>query len=138
MAERPAGTLMVLPPLLQSDACVQTNLVAVVAIARRIDPTRHRLEGFEARSRRPIGQWDLRCNACTVVEIDPKLAATGELFFRCDSSLGIPICLSLGRDDLPPSLSVEHIHPPTELFWEEDRLLGSRAIKGRWLGALLG
>jgi hypothetical protein len=137
MAERPGGTLVVFSPLLQSDACVQTNLVAVVTIARRVDLTPHRLEGFEARSLCPIGQWDLRANACTVVEITPQQAATGELFFRCATSLGIPICLSLSRDDLPPSLSVEHTHPPTELFWEQDRLPGSRAIKGSWLGAAL-
>ncbi len=137
MAERASGTLLGFSPLLMSDACVQTNVLALVTISRRIDPTLHLLEGFEAHSLRSIGQWELRSNACTVIEIDPQLAATGELFFRCATSLGIPICLSLSRDDLPASLSVEHTHPPTELFWEQDRLVGSRAIKGRWLGALL-
>jgi hypothetical protein len=69
-----------------------------------------------------------------VVEISPDEAAGGEIFMRSTTSLGIPIFITLSREDLPASMSVEHTHPPTELFSERDRMRGSRMIKSPWLG----
>jgi hypothetical protein len=71
------------------------------------------------------------------VEVSPGEAARGELFCRSTTSLGIPIYITLSRQDLPASMSVEHTHPPTEICTERDRLSGSRAIKSTWLGSTL-
>jgi hypothetical protein len=137
MAEQERGTFVSFDPLLQAGAEVGINLVAFVTLSRTPDRSEHALESFDARSRRLRHRGTFRRNDCAVLEIDPAEAGAAEIFLRCTSTLGIPIYLTLSRDDAPASMSVEHTHPPTELFWEQDRLPGSRAIKRTWLGAVL-
>jgi hypothetical protein len=137
MAQLGGGTLLSFDALLQSGAAVGLNLLCLVNLRRSFDGGQHSLELFDARSRRRLRSVPYRSNSCCVVEITPEEAAGSELFVRSTSSLGIPIYLTLSREDLPASMSVEHTHPPTELFSERDRLRGSRMIKGSWLGLSL-
>lgn len=137
MAELGSGTFFSGNPLLAADPAVGTNLVVLVSITRRDDPTLTSVELFEAGGRRLLRRIPHRRNRCTVIEVPPALVSTGELFLRCTQTVAIPIFLSLSSPDRPASMSVEHTHPPTELFWERDRLAGSRRIKATWLGARL-
>jgi hypothetical protein len=137
MAELSRGTLVSFDPLLQSDPAVGTNLVCVVNISRRVDDTLHSLECFDAGTRRLIRAVPYRSNSCCLIEFDAAAVAAGPLVFRSTGSLGIPIFLTLSRPDLPPSMSVEQTHPPTEMFWDRDRLPGSRRLKATWLAAAL-
>lgn len=137
MAELSRGTLVSFDPLLQSDPAVGTNLVCVVNLCRRLDDAVHSLECFDALARTLIRAVPYRSNTCCLIEFDAATAAAGPVVFRTTGSVGIPIFLTLSRPDLPPSMSVEHTHPPTEMFWDHDRLPGSRRIKATWLSAAL-
>jgi hypothetical protein len=134
MAAMERGTLLTFDPLLQSGPTVGMNLLCLVTLCRSGEERSHRLEGFDALTGQRRFSTAYRSNSCCLVEIEPQEAARGELFCRSTTSLGIPIYITLSRHDLPASMSVEHTHPPTELFSERDRLRGSRAIKSSWLG----
>jgi hypothetical protein len=113
---------------------VGLNLLCLVNLGRGCRSDEHNLEVFVARSRRRLHSIPYRSNSCCVVEISPDEVAGGEIFMRSTTSLGIPIFITLSREDLPASMSVEHTHPPTEFFSERDRMRGSRMIKSPWLG----
>ncbi len=137
MAQLERGTLLSFDALLQTGTTVGMNLLCLVNVCRAPDDRPHTLEGFDALSLRRRFSRTYRKNSCCLVEISPEEAASGELFCRSTTSLGIPIYITLSRQDLPASMSVEHTHPPTEIFTERDRLQGSRAIKSTWLGRSL-
>jgi len=137
MAQLERGTLVSFDPLLQTGATVGMNLLCLVNVCRAADESPHTLEGFDALTLQRRFSRTYRKNSCCLVEISPGEAASGELFCRSTTTLGIPIYITLSRQDLPASMSVEHTHPPTEMFSERDRLLGSRAIKSTWLGSVL-
>ncbi len=134
MAQLEKGTMVSFDALLQSGPTVGVNLLCLVNLGRRHDESEHRLELFDAQDHRLLQSMPYRRNGCCLVEIPPLQAAAHEVFVRSTTSLGIPILITLSREDLPASMSVEHTHPPTELFWDRDRLSGSRAIKRVWLG----
>jgi len=137
MAQLGRGTLLGFDPLLQSGATVGMNLLCLVNLCRAHDDRAHSLEGFDALTLKRRFTRSYRTNSCCLVEISPVEAASGELFCRSTTSLGIPIFITLSRQDLPASMSVEHSHPPTEMFTERDRQRGSRMIKSTWLGKTL-
>jgi hypothetical protein len=124
MAELSRGTMVSFDPLLHAAVPGALTLVCLVNISRRDDPTPLRLEVFEAHSRR-------------LLELPHGLDRDGELVLRSNDALGIPIFITIASAHGPASMSVEHTHPPTELFWEQDRIAGSRALKTTWLGASL-
>jgi hypothetical protein len=72
-------------------------------------------------------------SAASVLVVGDSLSAEYGLK-RGSGWVAIPIVLRLSRVGAPASMSVEHTHPPTELFWEEDRVPGSRQVKRSWLG----
>lgn len=135
MAQLQRGTLVSFNPLFQFGPTVGTNLLCVVTLSRQIDVSEHHLQLFDARENRLVQDIPYAINRCCLVEITPQMAARQDIFVRSASSLGIPIIISLSREDLPASMSVEHTHPPTQLFAQRDRLKGSRMIKQAWLGA---
>jgi hypothetical protein len=137
MAQLEGGTILSFDALLQSGPTVGMNLLCLVNLCRVDRDVRHTLEVFEAHNRRRLQSVSYRRNSCCLVEIGPQEAGSGELFFRSTTALGIPIYITLSRENLPPSMSVEHTHPPTQLFSDRDCLRGSRAIKGAWLGVPL-
>jgi len=137
MAQLERGTLVSFDPLLQTGETVGMNLLCLVSLCRADDDRPHILEGFDALTLQRRFSQSYRKNSCCLVEISPQEAASGELFCRSTTSLGIPVYITLSRQDLPASMSVEHTHPPTQLFSDRDQLRGSRALKGTWLGAVL-
>ena len=56
--------------------------------------------------------------------------------FYSKDTLGIPIFLSYHKD-LNSNLSVEHSHPPSELFFGESKLTGQQILKKKWLTLLV-
>lgn len=137
MAELSHGTMVSFDPLLHASVPGARTLVCVVNISRRDDGTPLGLEVFEAHTRRLLQTIPWRRNACGLVELPDGAEPDAELVFRSTDAVGIPIFLTLSGAESPASMSVEHTHPPTELFWEQDRLAGSRALKTTWLGASL-
>lgn len=137
MAELEGGSSLCFNALLQDGNSVGMNLLCMVNISRAVDASVHSLEVFEAHSLRRLQVVPYRRNQCCLVEISPEQAGSGEIFFRSTTTLGIPIFLSLSRQDGPASMSVEHTHPPTQFFSDRDRLRGSQPIKRTWLGATL-
>ncbi|MEB3323040.1 MAG: hypothetical protein VKI81_09485 [Synechococcaceae cyanobacterium] len=137
MAQIDQGTMLSFDALFQSGPTVGRNLLCLVNLCRQPEEVEHRLELFDAHAHRLMRTATYRRNSCCLVDVPPEEAATKEVFVRSTTSLGIPILLTLSREDLPPSMSVEHTHPPTEFFSERDRLSGSRAIKRTWLGMAL-
>ncbi|MCS5698539.1 hypothetical protein NZK32_05715 [Cyanobium sp. FGCU-52] len=137
MAELSRGTMVSFDPLLHASVPGALTLVCLVNISRRDDPTPLRLEVFEAHSRRLLREVSWRRNGCALLALPDGLEPDGELVFRSTDAVGIPIFITISGADGPASMSVEHTHPPTELFWEQDRIAGSRALKTTWLGASL-
>jgi hypothetical protein len=137
MAEMARGTMVGFGPLLHAAVPAARTLLCLVNICRRDDPTPLSLEVFEAHSRTLVRRLCWRRNGSSLLELPAGQAPEAELVFRSADALGIPIFLTLSGGDGPASLGVEHTHPPTELFWEQDRLAGSRAVKHTWLGASL-
>ncbi len=137
MAELRQGTMVSFDPLLHASVPGALTLLCLVNVSRHDDGTPQRLECFEAHSRRLLRAVPYRRNGCCLLELPHGAIPDGELVFRSTGSVGIPIFLTLSGADAPASMGVEHTHPPTELFWDQDRLNGSRALKRTWLGARL-
>lgn len=136
MAELQRGTMVSFDPLLHASVPGARTLLCLINISRQDDPAPLRLEVLEAHSRSLIHSLSWRRNACGLLELPAEREPGSELVFRSTDAVGIPIFLSLREDAGAASMSVEHTHPPTELFWEPDRLAGARAIKQTWLGAV--
>jgi hypothetical protein len=137
MAQFQQGTLVSFNALFQSGPTVGSNILCVVNLCRHCDDSVHHLELFDPRERCLLQTALYHLNSCCLVEILPYEASHREIFVRSASLLGIPILITLSRDDLPASMSVEHTHPPTQFFSDRDRQRGSRAIKQTWLGMSL-
>ena len=133
MAEVQGGSFLSFDPLLKPDPAVGRTLVVLVSISRIQDPSHLALELFDSNSRRLLAAKDHYRNRCTIVELPPEGFSPGPLAMRGKGWVGIPIVIRLSTEESPPSMSVEHTHPPTELFWEEDRLQGSRIVKSSWM-----
>jgi hypothetical protein len=137
MAELQKGTMVSFDPLLHASVPGALTLLCLVNVSRHDDGSPQRLECFEAHTHRLLASVPYRRNACGLLELPHEGVHAGELAFRSGGTVGIPIFLTLSGTDAPPSMSVEHTHPPTEFFWDQDRLRGSRAVKGTWLGLKL-
>jgi hypothetical protein len=137
MAEVKGGSFLSFDPLLKPDPAVGRSLVVLVSISRIHDPSPLTLELFNLSSRELLRTMNHGKNRCTVVDLPEEGVNTGPLVMRGRGWVGIPIVIRLSREEAPPSMSVEHTHPPTELFWEEDRLPGSRIVKSAWMGIQL-
>lgn len=133
MAELEGGSFLSFDPLLKPDPAVGSSLVVLVSISRRHAPDAFPLELFDAASRRLLTTVSHHRNHCTAVEVPEGGWSTGPLGMRGSGWVGIPIVLRLSRAASPASMSVEHTHPPTELFWERDRVPGSGQVKRTWL-----
>lgn len=57
-----------------------------------------------------------RRNACTVIETDSIEAAT-RLAYASTDAVFLPIYITLSNSQHGPEMSVEHTHPPHEMFW---------------------
>ncbi|MEB3334090.1 MAG: hypothetical protein VKP70_03810 [Cyanobacteriota bacterium] len=134
MAELEGGSFLGFDPLLKPDPAVGRSLVALVTISRRLDASPLSLELMDGGSHALLARHPHQRNRCTVVEVPAEGFSAGVLVMRGSGWVAIPIVLRLSRAGLPPSMSVEHTHPPSELFWEEDRLVGHRQVKRSWLG----
>jgi hypothetical protein len=134
MAEMEGGSFLSFDPLLKPDPAVGCSLVVLMTISRRHDPSPLPLELMDGGSRRLLATRQHHRNRCTVVEVPEGGFSAGPLVMRGSGWVAIPIVLRLSRVGAPASMSVEHTHPPTELFWEEDRVPGSRQVKRSWLG----
>lgn len=65
------------------------------------------LDGAAATARR---------NACTVIETDSTEAAH-RLAYTSGDAVFLPIYVTLSHSSRGPEMSVEHTHPPHEMFW---------------------
>tara|TARA_B100000886_G_C20392190_1_gene478757 strand:- start:406 stop:1245 length:840 start_codon:yes stop_codon:yes gene_type:complete len=54
-------------------------------------------------------------------------------FISCNSNTFIPIFLTINLDKKNYELSVEHTHPPSELFWGIDRYKFIEKLKSNWI-----
>ena len=45
----------------------------------------------------------------------------------------IPIFLNIMRNKSEFQISVEHTHPPTELFWGKEKLKAASKLKENWI-----
>jgi hypothetical protein len=57
-------------------------------------------------------------NACTTIETNPREAAQ-RLVYLSDEALFLPIYVALSHSEHGPEMSVEHTHPPHEMFWRQ-------------------
>jgi len=55
------------------------------------------------------------------------------IFITCPTGTFIPIFISISFDGVSYEISVEHTHPPTELYWGLSKFIGSKNIKERWV-----
>ena len=133
MAEMEGGGFLSFDPLLKPDPAVGLSLVAVISVSRQPEASPLTLELFDGTSRARLATLGHRRNSCLVVEVPAEGLGSGPLVMRGQGWVGIPIVLRLSRLLTTPSMSVEHTHPPTELFWEEDRFRGSGRVKRTWL-----
>jgi hypothetical protein len=134
MADVEGGSFLSFDPLLKSDPSAGGCLVVLISIKRRHDPSSHSLELFDGRSKKLLASIQHHQNSCTILEVPAEGLSEGPLVMRGSGWVGIPIVIRLSRLDAPASMSVEHTHPPTELFWDQDRFAGSRKIKSAWMG----
>ena len=54
-------------------------------------------------------------------------------FITSDSTTFIPIFLNIKKNESEFQLSVEHTHPPTELFWGKEKLKAAIRLKKNWI-----
>jgi hypothetical protein len=58
-----------------------------------------------------------RRNSCSVIETD-SIEAARRLAYSSSDAVFLPLYLVLGTSAIGPSISVEHTHPPHEMFWQ--------------------
>jgi len=137
IAEVDGGSFLSFDPLLKPDPSAGRSLVVVMSINRSPIPSSLPLEIFDGQSKTCVASLNHQQNSCTILDVPAEGWSEGPLVMRGSGWVGIPIVIKLSRLDAPPSMSVEHNHPPTELFWDRDRLAGSRQIKRSWLSMKL-
>jgi hypothetical protein len=57
-------------------------------------------------------------NACTTIETAP-IEAAQRLAYLSNDAVFLPIYVSLSHSEHGPEMSVEHTHPPHEMFWRQ-------------------
>ena len=137
MAEVNGGSFLSFDPLLKPDPAAGKSLVILMSISRRHNPTTYTLELFDGTSKEILSSVNHCQNRCTVLDLPAEGVGPGPIVMRGSNWVGIPITIKLSKDGEPASMSVEHAHPPTELFWGTDRFAGSKKIKSSWMGMKL-
>ena len=54
-------------------------------------------------------------------------------FISCDTSTFIPLYINLNLNKDNYEISVEHTHPPSELFWGNERYKAIEKLKSKWI-----
>ncbi len=72
-------------------------------------------------------------NSACIIDIEGD--ENKDYVFYSKDTVGIPIYLSYTESD-KNELTVEHTHPPTELFWGENKSKQQAVIKSNWLKIL--
>ncbi len=72
-------------------------------------------------------------NSALIVDVD-NMSDLSYVFYSKDT-LGIPIFITYGEGE-EFNLSVEHTHPPSELFWGDDKFYGQSLLKSKWMNTL--
>ena len=72
-------------------------------------------------------------NSVAIMDFDCK--KNEPCIFYSKDTLGIPIFITY-HENLSSNLSVEHSHPPAELFFGENKFIGQQNLKKNWLSIL--
>lgn len=109
-----------------------TNLVCFVNIQRenKLDSAEILVE-YLSETRTVLGNLSFKPNSVGVYE--QSTSENLDIFaFCCKSNLSIPIFISFGGDPYP-QITVEHTHPPAELYWgASSKSIGVLKIRRTW------
>jgi len=124
------GTFLSFDPLIQNRRCNQ-KLVFVNIHSKKIDNKRN-LKIFTAAidKNKILATKEFVNNSVAIFDFEG--ITDRDLCFYSRDALGIPIFISFNEKEF---ISVEHTHPPSELFWE-NKMFGQGLIKKNWLNKL--
>jgi len=124
------GTFLSFDPLIQSADGIKNKLIFINIHSKKIskkEPLKFYIA--HSKSKKIIDCYDYYLNSALIIDIDQD---SEELCFFSRVSLGIPIFISYNSNQI---ISVEHTHPPAEMFWEK-KFLGQKILKSNWLERL--
>tara|TARA_B100000886_G_C20419740_1_gene490959 strand:+ start:613 stop:1443 length:831 start_codon:yes stop_codon:yes gene_type:complete len=91
------------------------------------------IEVFDPQNKKNIRCLDAKRNSFNIYKIanlEADFPNKNTLFYKCKNCSFIPIMLSIDTNNY--QLSVEHTHPPTELFIGMRKMEAVKLIKRRW------
>ena len=109
-----------------------TNLVCFVNLQRenKLDSAEISVECL-SETRTMLGNLSFKPNSVGVYE-KPTSENFDIFAFSCELNLSIPIFISFGGDPYP-QITVEHTHPPAEMYWgNPSKKMGVSKIRRTW------
>ena len=72
-------------------------------------------------------------NICISDICEHNNSITDPTFITCSSTTFIPIYVTIQDDNSNYQISVEHTHPPAEMFWGETKYKSLKKLKSNWI-----
>tara|TARA_B100000886_G_scaffold296523_1_gene223788 strand:+ start:46836 stop:47678 length:843 start_codon:yes stop_codon:yes gene_type:complete len=97
----------------------------------------HKVFLYLAKSKKVIKKVNIKTNSCNYVKL-PKIKgnhkSAGEpIFISCATKSFIPLYLTINFEKDNFEIAVEHTHPPSELFWGDNKYQYSKLLKSNWI-----
>jgi len=126
------GTFLAFDPLMKGNCeDIKTKVVFINIYSNKLDEKQvFSLNMANANTKETVSSRKYVHNSAGI--IDTKIIDNTEVCFYSKGTLGVPIFISY--DDFG-YLSVEHTHPPLELFWS-NQFKGQQILKNNWLSQL--
>lgn len=135
LMSRIKGTFIAFDPLINKrQNNVTTKLVFINIFSKKIiDKQKYNLKMADSIDKNIKNNIEYVHNSAAIMDVCDG-DGSSYVFYSKDT-LGIPIFISYEKNE-NSSLSVEHTHPPSELFWGEYKFYGQGVIKSNWLRQL--
>ncbi|KGG12102.1 MULTISPECIES: hypothetical protein [Prochlorococcus] len=93
---------------------------------------------FRSSDRKELDNLKVKCNSFISYKLPDNLKATSNasndnLFIICNKATFIPIFITAGISNLKYQITVEHTHPPSELFWPYKNNLSIKKLRSNWV-----
>ena len=91
---------------------------------------------FKANTKEFIKEIHIKSNSIKCVSLPKRNKSKiykDPIFITCESDTFIPLYLTVNLNIKDYEISVEHTHPPSELFWGEDRYKFINKLKSKWI-----
>jgi hypothetical protein len=126
------GVFLAFDPLMKdNNANIKTKVVFINIHSNKIDQKKvFSFNMANTDTKKTVSSQKYVHNSIGIMDV--KVIDNTEVCFYSKDTLGIPIFISYNDFGY---LSVEHTHPPTELFWS-NQFKGQKILKNNWLSQL--